>query len=166
MKNKKQKTILSIIFVALMIPTVILYAEHSIVEFQASEESAEQQMKNKSTRQLGEGILFAMIAIGYVVTTVLVFIKPNNVIPYYVILIGTVAIVIVYYLRAITGIPVLGTDLWIKEYTTDHRDVITKVAQQAFVIPLAMMLQKVYDVRKQKEEFTIKSKSKSKSKSE
>lgn len=146
-----------------MIPTVILYAEHSIVEFQASEESAEQQMKNKSTRQLGEGILFAMIAIGYVVTTVLVFIKPNNVIPYYVILIGTVAIVIVYYLRAITGIPVLGTDLWIKEYTTDHRDVITKVAQQAFVIPLAMMLQKVYDVRKQKEEFTIKSKSKSKS---
>jgi hypothetical protein len=163
MKNKKQKTILSIIFVALMIPTVILYAEHSIVEFQASEESAEQQMKNKSTRQLGEGILFAMIAIGYVVTTVLVFIKPNNVIPYYVILIGTVAIVIVYYLRAITGIPVLGTDLWIKEYTTDHRDVITKVAQQAFVIPLAMMLQKVYDVRKQKEEFTIKSKSKSKS---
>jgi hypothetical protein len=163
MKNKKQKTILSIIFVALMIPTVILYAEHSIVEFQASEESAEQQMKNKSTRQLGEGTLFAMIAIGYVVTTVLVFIKPNNVIPYYVILLGTVAIVIVYYLRAITGIPVLGTDLWIKEYTTDHRDVITKVAQQALVIPLAMMLQKVYDVKKQKDEFTIKSKSKSKS---
>ena len=144
-----------------MIPTVILYAEHSIVEFQASEESAEQQMKNKSTRQLGEGIFFAMIAIGYVVTTALVFIKPNNVIPYYVILLGTVAIVIVYYLRAITGIPVLGTDLWIKEYTTDHRDVITKVAQQAFVIPLAMMLQKVYDVEKQKDEFTIKSKSKS-----
>ncbi len=161
MKNKKQKTILSIIFVALMIPTVILYAEHSIVEFQASEESAEQQMKNKSTRQLGEGIFFAMIAIGYVVTTALVFIKPNNVIPYYVILLGTVAIVIVYYLRAITGIPVLGTDLWIKEYTTDHRDVITKVAQQALVIPLAMMLQKVYDVKKQKDEFTIKSKSKS-----
>jgi hypothetical protein len=91
----------------------------------------------------------------------LVFIKPNNVIPYYVILLGTVAIVIVYYLRAITGIPVLGTDLWIKEYTTDHRDVITKVAQQALVIPLAMMLQKVYDVKKQKDEFTIKSKSKS-----
>lgn len=135
-----------------MIPTVILYAEHSIVEFQASEESAEQQMKNKSTRQLGEGIFFAMIAIGYVVTTALVFIKPNNVIPYYVILLGTVAIVIVYYLRAITGIPVLGTDLWIKEYTTDHRDVITKVAQQAFVIPLAMMLQRLYDIKNQKKE--------------
>jgi hypothetical protein len=160
-KNKKQITILSIIFVALMIPTVILYAEHSIVEIQGSEESAEQQMKNKSTRQLGEGILFAMIAIGYVVTTVLVFIKPNNVISYYVILVGTVAIIIVYYLRAITGIPVLGTDLWIKDYTTDHRDLITKIAQQAFVIPLAMMLQRVYDVNKLKDEFTIKSKSKS-----
>lgn len=160
-KDKKRITILSIIFVALMIPTVILYAEHSLVEFQASQESAEQGMKNKSTRTLGEGIFFAMIAIGYIVTTVLVFIKPNNVISYYVILVGTVAIIIVYYLRAITGIPVLGTDLWIKEYTTDHRDVITKIAQQAFVIPLAMMLQRVYDAKKQKEEFTIQSKSKS-----
>ena len=103
-------------------------------------------------------ILFAIIAIGYVVTTALVFIKPNNVISYYVILVGTVAIIIVYYLRAITGIPVLGTDLWIKDYTTDHRDVITKIAQQAFVIPLAMMLQRVYDAKKQKEEFTIQSK--------
>jgi hypothetical protein len=42
--------------------------------------------------------------------------------------------------------------------STDHRDVITKIAQQAFVIPLAMMLQRVYDVKKQKEEFTIQSK--------
>jgi hypothetical protein len=161
LKDKKQKTILSIIFVGLMIPTVILYAEHSLVEFQASAESAEQGMKNKSIRTLGEGIFFAMIAIGYIVTTVLIFVKPNNVISYYVILVGTVAIIIVYYLRTQTGIPVLGTDLWIKEYTTDYRDVITKIAQQAFVIPLAMMLQRVYDEKKQKEEFTIKSKSKS-----
>lgn len=33
-------------------------------------------------------------------------------------------------------------------------DVITKIAQQAFVIPLAMMLQRVYDMKKQKNETT------------
>jgi hypothetical protein len=51
-----------------------------------------------------------------------------------------------------TGIPIPGTDLVIKEYTIDYRDVITKIAQQAFVIPLAMMLQSVYHVKNQKEE--------------
>ena len=34
-----------------------------------------------------------MIAIGYIVTTILIFAKPNNVIPYYIILVGTVAII-------------------------------------------------------------------------
>ena len=145
-----QRAILSIIFVGLMIPTVILYAEHSLLELQESGKSAEQGSKNKSVRQLGEGILFAIITIGYIVTTVLVFLKPNNVISYYAILVGTVAIVIVYYLRTITGIPVIGTDLWIKDYTTDYRDVITKIAQQAFVIPLAMMLQRVHDGKTRK----------------
>jgi hypothetical protein len=144
MKINGQRTILSIIFVGLMIPTVIVYVEHSLLELQESGKSAEQGSKNKSLRQLGEGILFAIISIGYIVTTVLVFVKPNNVISYYAILVGTVAIVIVYYLRTTTGIPVIGTDLWIKDYTTDYRDVITKIAQQAFVIPLAMMLQTVH----------------------
>ena len=108
-------------------------------------------MLNKSTRQLAEGIFFAMIAIGYVITTMLIFIKPNNVIPYYVLLIGTVAILIVYYFRTMTGIPIPGTDLIIKEYAIDYRDVITKIAQQAFVIPLAMMLQRIYDIKYQEE---------------
>lgn len=160
-KTNKQVTILSIIFVGLMIPNVIVYVEHSILEFNESKNSMEQGMINKSTRQLAEGIFFALVAIGYVVTTILIFIKPDNVIPYYVLLIGTVAILIVYYFRTMTGIPIPGTDLVIKEYAIDYRDVITKIAQQAFVIPLAMMLQKVYDVKKQKDEFTIKSKSKS-----
>jgi hypothetical protein len=145
-------TILSIIFVGLMIPNVIVYAEHSLLEFEESQNSTEQGMPNKSTRQLAEGIFFALIAIGYIVTTILIFIKPNNVIPYYVLLIGTVAILIVYYFRTMTGIPIPGTDLIIKEYAIDYRDVITKIAQQAFVIPLAMMLQRVYDVKYQKEE--------------
>jgi hypothetical protein len=74
---------------------------------------------------------------------------------YYLISVGTVAIIIVYYFRTMTGIPIVGTDLIIKEYTIDYRDVITKIAQQAFVIPLAMMLQRVYDMKKQKYETTI-----------
>jgi len=152
LKNNKQIKILSIIFVGLMIPNVIVYFEHSLLEFQESAKSSDQAMVNKSTRQLSEGIFFALIAIGYVVTTIFIFIKPNNEIPYYVLLIGTVAILIVYYFRTMTGIPIPGTDLVIKEYTIDYRDVITKIAQQAFVIPLAMMLQSVYHVKNQKEE--------------
>ena len=151
LKNNKHITILSIIFVGLMIPNVIVYVEHSLLEFEESQNSKEQGMLNKSTRQLAEGIFFAMIAIGYVITTILIFIKPNNVIPYYVLLIGTVAILIVYYFRTMTGIPIPGTDLIIKEYAIDYRDVITKIAQQAFVIPLAMMLQRIYDIKYQKE---------------
>ncbi len=134
-----------------MIPNVIVYVEHSLLEFEESQNSKEQGMLNKSTRQLAEGIFFAMIAIGYVITTILIFIKPNNVIPYYVLLMGTVAILIVYYFRTMTGIPIPGTDLIIKEYAIDYRDVITKIAQQAFVIPLAMMLQRIYDIKYQKE---------------
>jgi hypothetical protein len=149
--NNKHITILSIIFVGLMIPNVIVYVEHSLLEFEESQNSKEQGMLNKSTRQLAEGIFFAMIAIGYVITTMLIFIKPNNVIPYYVLLIGTVAILIVYYFRTMTGIPIPGTDLIIKEYAIDYRDVITKIAQQAFVIPLAMMLQRIYDIKYQEE---------------
>ena len=154
-KKNKQITILSLIFVGLMIPNVIVYVEHSLLELGESKESSEKGTINKSTRQLAEGTFFAMIAIGYVVTTALIFIKPNNVIPYYLILVGTVAIIIVYYFRTMTGIPIIGTDLIIKEYAIDYRDVITKISQQAFVIPLAMMLQRVYDMKKQKDEYII-----------
>lgn len=150
-KDKHMK-ILSIIFVAFMIPNIIVYIEHSLLEFGESQDSSAQGMVNKSTRQLGEGIFFALIAIGYIITTILIFVKPKNVIPYYVLLVGTVSILVVYYFRATTGIPVLGTELIIKEYTIDYRDVITKISQQAFVIPLAMMLQRVYDVKYQNRE--------------
>jgi len=150
-KYDKHMKILSIIFVGLMIPNVIVYVEHSFLELDESQNSKAQGMENKSTRQVGEGIFFALIAIGYTVATIFIFIKPNNMIPYYVLLIGTVAILVVYYFRTMTGIPIPGTDLVIKEYTVDYRDVITKIAQQAFVIPLAMMLQRLYDLKYQKE---------------
>ena len=155
LKNSKQITILSIIFVGLMIPNVIVYLEHSLLELDESKESVEKGSINQSTRQFAEGTFFALVAIGYIITTILIFAKPNNVIPYYAILIGTVAIIIVYYFRTMTGIPVIGTDLIIKEYSVDYRDVITKITQQAFVIPLAMMLQRVYDIKKQKDNEII-----------
>ena len=155
LRNNKRITILSLIFVGLMVPNVIVYVEHAIHEIQVSQKSTQEGKVNSSTRQLSEGIFFAMIAIGYVITTILIFIKPNNVIPYYVLLLGTVAIIIIYYFRTTTGIPIPGTDLIIKEYVVDYSDVITKISQQAFVIPLAMMLQRVYDMKKQKENETI-----------
>ncbi len=151
LKYDKHMKILSIIFVGLMIPNVIVYVEHSLLELDESQNSNAQGMVNKSTRQMAEGIFFALIAIGYIIATIFIFIKPNNMIPYYVLLIGTVAILVVYYFRTMTGIPIPGTDLIIKEYTVDYRDVITKIAQQAFVIPLAMMLQRLYDLKYQKE---------------
>ena len=148
-KHHKDMLVLSIIFVVLMIPNVIMYAQHSIHEIEVSQKSAAEGKVNSSTRQLAEGIFFGLIAIGYVVTTIFILLKPNNVIPYYVLLLGTVAIIIVYYFRTTTGIPILGTDLVIKEYLVDYNDVITKIAQQMFVIPVAMMLQKVYDLKNQ-----------------
>lgn len=152
-KHHKDMLILSMIFVGLMIPNVIMYAQHSIHEIEVSQKSAAEGKVNSSTRQLSEGIFFGLIAIGYVVTTIFILLKPNNVIPYYVLLLGTVAIIIVYYFRTTTGIPILGTDLVIKEYLVDYNDVITKIAQQAFVIPVAMMLQKVYDMKNLKGEY-------------
>jgi hypothetical protein len=152
-KHHKDMTILSIIFVGLMIPNVIIYAQHALHEIEVSQKSAEEGKINSSTRQLSEGVFFALTAIGYVVTTIFIFMKPNNVIPYYVLLLGTVAVIILYYFRTITGIPIPGTDLVIKEYLVDYSDVITKIAQQIFVIPVAMMLQKVYDIKNQKGEY-------------
>ena len=146
-KTNKEVTILSIIFLALMIPNVAVYLEHSLLEFGESGKSAANSEINKSTRQLAEGIFFALTAVGYIVCTILIFVKPNFTIPYYVILVGTVAIMVVYYMRTMTGVPIPGTDLIIKEYAIDYRDVITKIAQVALVIPLAMMLQRLYDIK-------------------
>lgn len=136
-----------------MIPNVIVYVQHSIHEIEVSQKSATEGKVNSSTRQLSEGVFFALIAVGYVITTISILLKPNNVIPYYVLLIGTVAIIIIYYFRTTTGIPIPGTSLVIKEYLVDYSDIITKITQQIFVIPVAMMLQKVYDIKNQKGEY-------------
>jgi hypothetical protein len=155
-KRHKDMMLLSVIFVGLMIPNVIVYAQHSIHEIEVSQKSAAEGKVNSSTRQLSEGVFFGLIAIGYTITTIFIFLKPTNVLPYYVILIGTVAIIVIYYFRTTTGIPIPGTDLVIKEYLVDYSDVITKISQQIFVIPAAMILQKVYDIKNQKGEYITK----------
>jgi hypothetical protein len=49
LKNNKQITILTIILVGLMIPNVIVYLEHSLLELDESKESVEKGSINQST---------------------------------------------------------------------------------------------------------------------
>lgn len=95
--------------------------------------------ETKKIKTLGEGLLFYGIGVGYIITTILVFLKPNWKIPYLVILIGTVAVVILYYLR-IYGIPIPGTLIVITDFSSDWRDVVTKICQQILVIPIGILL--------------------------
>jgi hypothetical protein len=64
---------------------------------------------------------------------------PQSRIPYLVIIVGTIAVVILYYLR-IYGIPILGTEIVIVDFSSDYRDVITKICQQILVIPATALL--------------------------
>jgi hypothetical protein len=63
----------------------------------------------------------------------------NSRIPYLVIIVGTVAIVVLYYMR-IYGISIPFTEIVIVDFSSDWRDVITKIAQQILVIPVTALL--------------------------
>lgn len=138
-KYRNKNTLFFILFLVAVIPTIIVYLEHSFVEFVAHDKSVIQGKETKAIKQLGEGILFAIIGIGYIVFTIWIFIQPRNKIPYVVILVGTVLVIVVYYLR-IYGIPVVGTDIVITDISQDWRDVISKIAQQIMMIPLSFLL--------------------------
>jgi hypothetical protein len=132
--------ILTIIFLAFMIPNIAVYAYHMQHEFHESQENAT-HFKETSNEQFGEGIFFLIVTIGYVIMTIWVLIRPKNTIPYLVILIGTVVIIVIYYLSKTSGVPILdGFDNWIIDDSTNWKDAVTKIAQQAMVIPLAMLL--------------------------
>ena len=134
-----QNKILLIIFLATVIPTVYVYWEHGLAEFQSYAKSVENGDEYKATKQLGETVLFMLIAVGYLIGIVFVIAVPKSRIPYLILIVGTIAIVILYYLR-IYGIPVPFTDVIIRDISTDWRDVITKIAQQIMVIPLTVLL--------------------------
>lgn len=140
--NKTHIILLSI-FLVTVIPTIYVFIEHGYVEQIAYNKSIETGNEYKATKQLGELLLFYSIAIGYIITTILIIIKPRSKIPYLVVLIGTVAIIFVYYFR-IYGIPIPFTDIVIRDLTTDWRDVVTKICQQILVIPIALMLRGLY----------------------
>ena len=93
----------------------------------------------KATKQLGESVLFLVIGNSYIFFTLVMMWIPKSRIPYLVIIVGTVLIVILYYMR-IFGIPILGTDIIIRDLSTDWRDVITKICQQILVIPVTALL--------------------------
>lgn len=136
MKNSNR--ILFLIFFATVIPTIIVYAEHFMAEYSSYNKSMEKGDDYKATKQIGEAYLFYLIAMGYAIGTVFIICVPKYRIPYIVLIIGTIAIIILYYLR-IYGIPVIGTDVVIRDISTDWRDVITKIAQQIMVVPLTAL---------------------------
>jgi hypothetical protein len=134
--KKKTKPLLFLIFLATVIPTIIVYIEHANVEIEAYEKA---KTETKKTKTLSEAILFYGIGVGYIILTILMLVKPQNPVSYLVIIVGTVAVVILYYLR-IYGIPIPGTEIVITDFSSDWRDVITKICQQILVIPAAMLL--------------------------
>ena len=138
MKLKTSSKLLYLLFFATVIPTIIVYGEHSWAEQLSYIKSIEKGDEYKATKQLGEAVLFAAIAIGYVICTAVIITAPKYRIPYIFIIIGTIAIVILYYFR-IYGIPIPFTDVIIRDISTDWRDVITKICQQIMVVPLAIL---------------------------
>ena len=137
MKNSNK--ILYLIFFVTVIPTVYVYAEYAIAEKNAYDKSIAKGDDYKATKQKGEFTLFFLIALGYAIGTIFIIAVPKNKIPYIVIIVGTIAIVILYYFR-IYGIPIPGTDVIIRDISTDWRDVITKICQEIMIIPLTALL--------------------------
>lgn len=141
--------VLLTIFLVTMIPNIAVYAIHAHHEF----EEAFEHMPIAATNEQGneqflEGIFFSAITIGYVVTTIYIVAKPNNTTSYYVILVGTVIIIVIYYITKTVGMPVPdGHDNWIVDYTLNWKDNVTKIAQTIFIIPLAMLLDRIYVYR-------------------
>ena len=133
-KYKNKNTLLLIIFLVTVIPTIIVYLEHAGAEGKAYEKSIANGNEYKAIKQLGESVLFFSIGFGYIIATLSIMLFP-----YLVLIIGTIVIVILYYFR-IYGIPVLGTDVIIRDISTDWRDVITKICQSIMLVPLSILL--------------------------
>jgi len=124
-----------------MVPNIVVYAYNAIHEYQESEESKIEGLIEKSAEQRAEFVLFAGIATIYAISTFFVVRYRNRTLPYYIILFTTVVIAVIYYISKTTGIWIPdGFDNWIIDNTVNWKDAITKISQQAFVIPLSMLL--------------------------
>lgn len=137
MKQTRTNKLLLTIFLATVIPTLVVYLEHAYIELEASMESISETKKIKT---LSEFIFFVVIGLGYLVLTVFIIIFPQSRLPYLIVIVGTVAVVIFYFISRIYPIPIPTTDYVIRDTTIDWRDVITKICQQILVIPASMLL--------------------------
>ena len=137
MNQKKTKIFLYSIFLITVIPTIYVFIEHGYVEQKAYSEA---KTDIKKTKTFGEALLFYGIATGYIIMVPFIIFAPKYTIPYLVIIVGTVAVVILYYLR-IYGIPIPFTDgIVITDLSSDWRDVVTKICQQILVIPVTALM--------------------------
>ncbi|HET9805993.1 MAG TPA: hypothetical protein VFP49_03705 [Nitrososphaeraceae archaeon] len=133
--------ILLILFLILMVPSIVVYAYNANHEYHESEESKVNELIEKAAEQRAESIFFAGIAIIYAIPTFFITIYRNKTLPYYIILVITVIITVIYYLSKTTGVWIPdGFDNWIIDNTVNWKDAVTKISQQAFVIPLSMLL--------------------------
>jgi hypothetical protein len=129
------KLFLYSIFLISVIPTIYVYIEHANVEAKAYENA---KTETKKIKTMSEALLFGGIGLGYVIATIFIFLEPQSRIPYLVIIVGTIAVVILYYLR-IYGIPIPFTQIVIVDFSSDWRDVITKIAQQILIVPVTAL---------------------------
>lgn len=134
--NKTKISLLLIFLVTTTIPVIYVYLEHATVEVNAYEKATTETKKIKT---LSEALLFAGIGFGYVISIGAILYFPKSPIPYLVVIIGTIAVVILYYLR-IYGIPIPGTEIVIVDFSSDWRDVVTKIFQQILVVPATALL--------------------------
>jgi len=134
--------ILLMSFLVLMVPNIFVYAYHTEHEFSEGFKNIQNPATNhKGNEQLVEGIFFLGITLGYIITTIYVIFRPTNLKNYYIIILGTIAIIVIYYLSKTTGFPAPDFYDWIIiDDTTNWKDTVTKIAQQTFVIPLSMLL--------------------------
>ena len=137
MKNLSKQSILFLITFALILPTSYIYVDHANVEAKAYENA---KTETKKIKTMSEALLFFGIGLGYIITMCYMLLYPQNRLPYLVLLVGTVAVTILYYFR-IYGIPIPFTDgIVIVDFSSDWRDVITKICQQILVIPVAILM--------------------------
>ena len=144
--NKSNLVLLSIFLIS-VIPVIYVYINHAGEELNSHYNA---KTETKAIKTLGESSLFYAIGFGYIVMTAWIVIgklvNKESKIPYIIILVGTILVIVVYFLR-IYGIPIPGTDIVITDLSTDYRDVITKIGQSILIIPIAMLLQRMIEYK-------------------
>ena len=139
MKINKFYLIIISFYLVFLIPTVYIYLTHGNEEYLASQKSIEKGNDYKATKQIGEATLFLAIATGYIFVTGWMLYKPDSKIPKLIIIFVTISVMILYFMR-IYGIPLPGTDIIIRDLSTDWRDVVTKICQSIIIFLVTLLI--------------------------